>query len=133
MSIFAPLITKLASTSITAAVNTITTETTIMTLSVTVPSGGHDVMLVATAPQIFGSVAAQRANIRFKESTTILEAYYTDAGTNGVAGTFTCFIAAPSAGSHTYTLTATRDVGAGNISWFADNVGSTSYFYALQL
>lgn len=119
---------KLGSTSITTAPATFTTaETTIITAAaVTVPAGGRDVEITVIVPQISSSVAGDRVAVKIKESSTIKQLFYIGLPTNGWAGTLTALISAPSAGSHTYTLTCARDVGTGNITYYADATGAAS-------
>lgn len=97
-----------------------TTETTIISTTITVPSGGRGVWLILTAPQILPNDAT-RTRIDFKEGSTVLTRYYHVCQASGE--TFYYFVPAPSAGSHTYTITSTRDSGAGTVQWYADNTG----------
>lgn len=95
------------------------TETTIASVTVTVPAGGRDLLLMITAPQILPNDGT-RMQIKFKEGATSLQAYYHVA--QGSGETFLHLISAPTAGSHTYTVTSTRDSGAGTTQWYADNI-----------
>ncbi len=103
-----------------------TGETTIFTLPVVVPPGGRDIEIMVIVPQLFSSVALDRTDTKIKEGSTILQQFYTSLPVQGVAGTFTAHLVAPTAGAHTYTVTCARDVGTGNITWYADAVGAHS-------
>jgi len=67
---------KLGTTSATASVTFTTTETTIISVTVTVPAGGRDLELDFIAPQCYSSVSGDRFTLKFKESTTVLEQFY---------------------------------------------------------
>lgn len=106
------------------------TETTIISLAVTVPSGGRDLLLIFTAPQVLPNDGT-RMRIDFKEGATVLQRYYHIA--TGAGEVLYCTIPAPSAGSHTYILTSTRDSGAGTTQYYADTAGATIRLLALMI
>lgn len=99
-----------------------TTATTILSVTVTVPSGGRDVLLVLHASQLLPADLATRVEVDFMESTTVFKRYYHN--TTGSGEVFMCRIPAPSAGSHTYFVRGTRDGGSGTVQWYADNTSS---------
>lgn len=129
---------KLATTAVKIGQATVTssvtpsgaTETTIASVTVTVPSGGRDLLLMITAPQINPNDAT-RVKIDFKEGSTVLQRYYHVAQASGE--TFFTVISAPSAGSHTYIVTSTRDSGAGATQWYADAAGATIRLLAMMI
>lgn len=106
------------------------TETTIISTTITVPAGGRGVLLILTASQVNPNDGTRMA-ISFKESTTVLQRYYHTAQACGE--TFYHFVPAPSAGSHTYTVTSARDSGAGVTSWYADNTSSPASIELLAI
>lgn len=122
----------LGKTTITATVTHTTTETTIASLAVTVPAGGRSVLLMISCPQLQGT-AGDRAIVKFKESTTILQRYYHGMTNPGAGENFFFIVTAPSAGAHTYTVTGQRDIGSGTTTWYADNTGSNLQFSAYLL
>lgn len=121
---------KLGITSVTASVNWTTVETDIASVTVTVPAGGRDVLLKGVFPQLQSTVGTDRSVIQFKESSTVLNRYYHGMQNPGQGVVFEARISAPSAGSHTYKITGTRDVGSGTQTAYADATGSTLYLLA---
>ena len=115
---------KLGVTNVTSTVTHTTTETTIASVTVIAP-GGRDIELTITAPQIQTGVANDRITVRFKEGATLLQQYYHGVDTVGKGATFSWVVAAPSAGSHTYTVTGQRDVGTGSVLWYANIPNAT--------
>lgn len=116
---------KLASgTAITTSQTGISSETDITngTVTVTVPSGGRNVLLHLHATDLQTSANGQRAHLRFKEGgTTVGGVYKYLASTVGGSGSdIFCRVLAPSAGSHTYKVTLERDSGAGTVGIYGD-------------
>lgn len=126
---------KLGVTKGTSTVTHTTVETTIVSVTVTVPAGGRDLLLLCTYPQLYSTVSGDRCQIKFKESSTVFELYYHGLASSSLAGAVTTFatVSAPSAGSHTYNVTGTRDIGTGTVTYYADASGSNITLAALLI
>lgn len=107
------------------------TPATVATVTVTVPAGGRDLLLIISAAQLLPADLATRTEVDFKESSTVLRRYYHN--TSGSGEVFYCYINAPSAGSHTYTVVSTRDAGSGTVQWYADNTSTPAKIEFLAL
>lgn len=102
---------------ITADSATFTAETTIITLSPTIPVGGRDIELRANIG-LRSSVAGDVVTLKIKEGATVKREFDVRIGAANTTEDveFSVRIAAPASGAHTYTLTATRASGTGNIT-----------------
>jgi hypothetical protein len=94
-----------------------TTETTLVTLNVTIPGGNRDIELKA-ALDLISTVAGDVVGVRIKEGgTTLMERRWRAGGTVQESfPEFSCRVATPASGAHTYTLTAVRLSGTGTIT-----------------
>lgn len=112
-----------------------TTETTLLTLVVTITQGmvdsGRRLKLTAFAPQAYGTTG-DRARFSIYDGATLVARTYkhTPAGsTAGELNLSTPSMTMPSAGSHTYTLKGVRDTGSGSIVLYAET-GAPMYLEA---
>lgn len=115
---------KIGKAQVTSSVNLTTSYGDIISVTVTVPSGGRDLLLVCTYPQVQGTAGTERGEIRLMEGSTILQRYYHGLKNPGMGGVFEIIVPAPSAGSHTYKLNAKVDIGSTGV-FYADGTGST--------
>lgn len=106
-----------------------TTEAAIANLTVTIPSGGRDLLLKIIVPQVQGTTG-DRLVVKFKEGSTILQRFYHGLTTPGYGEVFEGIISAPAPGSHTYTVTGQVDIGSGICTWYNDSSGSSVQFIA---
>lgn len=101
------------------------TETSLtgLSITVTVPAGGRSVKISAST-WLSSSAAGDTTRVFIKEGATYL-GFHTLAHPNvfGYNTHWSVIVAAPSAGSHTYYLTAYRQSGSGTI---ASNAGAIS-------
>jgi hypothetical protein len=103
---------------VTATVNPTTTETTVTTGSVTVPSTTRKVRIRFDAPQILMG-ATDRFTVRIKEDGVLVQQYYFGAPGTGLPLHFEFIKDAPAAGSHTYSFTFQKDTGSGSGTLYA--------------
>lgn len=100
------------------------TDLTNLTTTVTVPAGGRAVKLTAS---LWPSTTAAGDVVRcyFKEGSTYLgfHTFKLPDATAGFNQSFSIYVPAPSAGSHTYKLTMHRQSGSGTIT---SNAGAIS-------
>lgn len=97
----------------------ITSETTVTGSSMTiiVPSISTKIELTVNIPLISATVAGDRVLLQIKEASTSLHTFTHVQPTNLGSGIITStVISGLSAGSHTLTLTLTRDVGSGSLA-----------------
>lgn len=114
---------RLGYAQVTAGQSGITTATDLtgLTITVTVPAGGRDVQIFAQLPLVYSTTTGDRVNLSIKEgSTTLALIYQSIDGTLGNFISMTAYLVAPTAGSHTYKLTLTRDTGTGSETLYAD-------------
>ena len=109
---YAQIITTLSS--ITTAV-----DLTGLSVAVTVPAGGRDVLITGYFPGITSTVTSDRADISVKEGSTVLNSAFTSVGAQGCSATILARVPAPSPGSHTYKLNMGR-TGTGLLSIYSD-------------
>jgi len=103
---------KLGAATVTAGQNVNNSAVDIVSVTVTVPAGGRDVRIEATIPFMTGSGAGDTASwFQIKEGATILNGkrIRTYQTVDSAVPTVVARVAAPSAGSHTYKLTAVND------------------------
>lgn len=116
----------------TTSTSGVSTETDIAGLSVpvTVPAGGRDALITVQLSDVTTSVDAQRVALQIKEGSTQFGRIYkylpsSASGGNGLS--FFARVSAPSAGSHTYKATITRDIGAGTVAAYAGAIPDQSF------
>lgn len=100
------------------------TDLTGLSVTVTVPTltAGKKVIIEGWVPQIYSTVATDRADFAIREGSTGLAYAYNAAPSTGWGGaTVKCRIS-PTAGSHTYKLSLARGVGSGSLVIYADSV-----------
>jgi len=114
---------KIGKAQVTSTVNLNTSYADIISVTVTVPSGGRDLLLVLSYSQAQGSGGTERGEIRLMEGSTIYQRYYHGFKNPGLGGTFQIIIPAPSAGSHTYKVNGKMDIGTAGL-FYADATGS---------
>lgn len=112
---------------VTASQTGITTlaDLTGLSVTVTVPTlvAGKKVIIEGWIPQIYSTVATDRADFAIREGSTALAYAYgaAQASSTGWGGaTIKCRIS-PTAGSHTYKLSLARGVGSGSLATYADS------------
>lgn len=94
-------------------------DLTNLSVAVTVPSGGRSLFIVGYVGEWAGSVSDQIASLRIKESSTQFGEMLQDIDRIDVptAGSIVLArVSAPSAGAHTYKLTAQRSQGTGTLT-----------------
>ena len=104
-------------------ITTTETDLTGLTITVTVPAGGRSIKISAST-WLSSSAAGDTTRVFIKEGSTYL-GFHTLAMPNvfGYNTHWSVIVPAPSAGSHTYKLTAYRQSGSGTI---ASNAGAIS-------
>lgn len=108
-----------------SGINTVETDLTFANVTVTVPTGGRNVLLEMIIPtgNTSGGTADQ-VRFYFKEGSTYFNtANFTAGNTFGATQHYSCLIPSVAAGSHTYKVAAKRVNGSGN---FAINYSATS-------
>jgi hypothetical protein len=99
--------------------NSITTETDLTGLSQTVTvNTSRRIQITAEISYSCSSGAGNRAALRIKESTTVLQERRWSAGTSGTESASATVILTPSSGSHTYKLSLAQQ-DAGNVNLLA--------------
>lgn len=115
----------LGKSEITATVNPTTTESTITTTVVTVPSTTRKIRVTFDAPQLLtGSSSADRWTVQIKEDGVLIQQYYYGAIDKGIPIHHEIVKDAPSPGSHTYTTTYKKDQGTGSGTLYASVAGA---------
>lgn len=106
----------------------ITTVTDLTGLSVPfiVPTG-RKIKAKLYVPQVFSTVASDRADIAIKEGATNIQTSYgsADVSAGGWGGVIVERVLTPTTGSHTYKATLARGAGSGTLTAFSD--GSTGW------
>src|SRR3990167_8046134 len=103
---------------VTSSQGSITAETDLTSLTVTVTVGTSRRIRVSAFNHIEGTVATDNAVIRIKESTTNLQetvAHLPSSPAPRTSGSAHSVVLTPSAGSHTYKLSLARLDGTGNV------------------
>jgi len=109
---------KLGYAEITASISGVATSTsdvdmTGVTVTVTVPAGGRDILVIASGGnyQQSGGIGTIYGVIKIKESTTVLNSTNITPGTANLPYGWIVIarISAPSAGSHTYKVAAAQN------------------------
>jgi hypothetical protein len=120
----------LGKASVTATQGTFTAETDITGLAVTVTVGSGRSIVVTAQMAANSSVANDSVEIRlYEDATQIAAAQFIvlTSATAQVAKEVACPVRSPTAGVHTYKATMRRVVGTGNITMYADAVGSPAW------
>lgn len=106
------------STSLSQTFSTSLTDLTGMTTTVTVPSGGRSIEIVAKVT-INNATTNDVITVSIRESSTTLQTYSYNTVSNGrdIDIFFSHFISAPSSGSHTYKLSGQTTTGTGNCTY----------------
>ena len=101
---------------ITADQTGITTEVDVTSASLTVTVPASRLIRISFWGVVYSSVAGDTAEVKIKESTTVLGGGLTAALLTNASGIFAyTLVSAPSAGSHTYKATIARATGTGNV------------------
>lgn len=106
---------------VTANQGTFTTETDLTSLTVTVTVVAGRRIRISAAVRLTSTVASDEMRVNIKESTTQLAGgTILQVGSGNIAGTVRAeAIIQPSAGSHTYKLSAQRTTGTGLVTMVA--------------
>lgn len=90
------------------------------TVVVTVPTTTRKIRITFDAPQLLCPVpASDRITVLIKEDGTTIQQYYYGAPPTGNTMHHEFVKNAPAAGSHTYTVTVTKDQGTGTVTLYA--------------
>ncbi len=97
-------------------------DVTGMSVAVTVPAGGRNVKITAFCNISTSGTAGNGVTFAIRESTTVLGAsnIAQPVATYSCLGLVIAYVAAPSAGAHTYKVSASQS-GAGTLSIYAGN------------
>lgn len=104
-------------------------DVTGLSVTVTLPSGGRNVRITAFCGSLYSSVSSDATAYAIREGTTTLNQSFITASSTALSLTSVAYIAAPSAGSHTYkvsvahTLAGTLTVNAGAVPATWNNPG----------
>lgn len=116
-----------------ATANLNTSYQDILSVTVTVPAGARNVLLMFTTPQAQGSAGTERGEVRLMEGATILQRFYSGFKNPGIGQTYMTVVpVTPSAGSHTYKLNVKMDIGTVGL-FYADNTGSQNELVAFAM
>ncbi|HSW78926.1 MAG TPA: hypothetical protein VLF88_02850, partial [Candidatus Babeliales bacterium] len=100
---------------VTANQTTITTETDLTSLTVTVTVPANHRIRISAQTALQSSVASDQLTLRIKESSTVLQTCRTSLAASAIDQSLRCFvIITPNGASHTYKLTLERSSGSGN-------------------
>jgi len=112
---------RLGSASVTANQTSITTETDLTSLSVTVTVPANRRLRITGFTGAYSSVAQDASELRIKESTTQLtrSSLVHVLATSTEMHDVTALVNGPSSGSHTYKLAMVRTSGTGSITMVA--------------
>ena len=115
---------------VTANQTGITTSVNLTGLTVTVTVGSGRRIRISGQGWFSSSVASDTGQLLIQEGATVLNGgqVVTPAGAGQLASTFVSAILQPSAGAHTYKLTAARAGGSGSMTF---NAGATFPAYIL--
>lgn len=113
----------LGKSNVTATLNGTTSETTITSTVVTVPTTTRQLRVKTTIPQILMAGGGDRVTIRIKEDGVLIQQFYQGAVSAGWSGVLDFTKNAPSPGSHTYVVTQQKDQGTGGATLYAANSG----------
>lgn len=109
---------------VTANQGSITAEVDLTSLTVTVTVGSNRrIRITGYVPALSSSVAGDGGRLSIKESTTLLQLAQDEIGSTAAGASPTLIaqtVEMPSAGSHTYKLTAQRVSGTGTLTMNAD-------------
>ena len=105
----------------TATMSGFSAETDMTSVTVAVPSTTREIEVELVVPQVYSSVASDRFTIRLYEGSTLIQQFYTNAGSSsgGWSGVVKVQKAAPAAGNVTYKATIQRDTGSGTLTVYA--------------
>ena len=110
------------------------TDLTGLSVSVNVPAGGRRIKITGWLPQVYSSVAGDRADFHIREENTSLAVAYTRTNLvsdGGFGGLTVMAVLIPSAGNHTYKLSLARGVGTGSLGFYA--ASETKAFILVEL
>lgn len=106
---------------VVAGQGSITTEVDLTGLAVTVNVGSGRRIKITAECIMLSSVASDNAELRIKEGATQIQTGNVSVGVANVGSALTLIaIITPSAGQHTYKLSALRAQGTGSITMYAD-------------
>jgi len=110
------------------------TDLTGLSVSVNVPAGGRRIKITGWLPQVYSSVAGDRADFHIREGNTSLAVAYTRTNLvsdGGFGGLTVMAVLIPSAGNHTYKLSLARGLGTGSLTFYAGS--ETKAFILVEL
>ena len=110
------------------------TDLTGLSVSVNVPAGGRRIKITGWLPQVYSSVAGDRADFHIREGNTSLAVAYTRTNLvsdGGFGGLTVMAVLIPSAGNHTYKLSLARGLGTGSLGFYASS--ETKAFILVEL